>query len=95
MRQLLHDFREINNYHYLLHYHHHPQHHHQPKPQLLLSPTPSTIITSMCAWMIDHYGSEELKQKWIPDLATMHHFSSYCLTEPGDNNENNSSNNNE
>lgn len=24
----------------------------------------------------------EQKQKWLPDLISMHHFSSYCLTEP-------------
>lgn len=37
----------------------------------------------MCAWMIDAFGSEKNREKWIPKLATMDAFSSYCLTEPG------------
>jgi len=37
----------------------------------------------MCAFMLNTFASEELKQKWIPDLATMDKFASYCLTEPG------------
>lgn len=38
---------------------------------------------SMCAWMIDEFANDELRKKWIPTLATMEHFASYCLTEPG------------
>lgn len=38
---------------------------------------------SMCAWMIDTFGSEDLKKAWIPQLACMDKFASYCLTEPG------------
>lgn len=37
----------------------------------------------MCAWMIDAFGSDKNREKWIPRLATMELFSSYCLTEPG------------
>lgn len=37
----------------------------------------------MCAWMIDSFGSDVNRAKWIPKLATMESFSSYCLTEPG------------
>lgn len=37
----------------------------------------------MCTWMIDEFGTEALKQKFIPQLASMEKFSSYCLTEPG------------
>jgi alkylation response protein AidB-like acyl-CoA dehydrogenase len=37
----------------------------------------------MCAWMIDAFGSDENRAKWIPKLAAMELFSSYCLTEPG------------
>jgi len=33
--------------------------------------------------MIDRYGTEEQRQQFIPDLATMEKFASYCLTEPG------------
>ncbi|WP_346914023.1 acyl-CoA dehydrogenase family protein [uncultured Roseibium sp.] len=40
-------------------------------------------IHNMAAWMIDTYGSEELRQKYLPDLCSMKKFASYCLTEPG------------
>ena len=40
-------------------------------------------IYSMCAWMIDEFGREDQKAKWIPQLATMDKLASYCLTEPG------------
>ncbi len=37
----------------------------------------------MCAWMVDTFGSEELRKEFVPRLATMECLSSYCLTEPG------------
>lgn len=37
----------------------------------------------MCAWMIDEFGNDDIRQKWIPHLATMEKMASYCLTEPG------------
>lgn len=37
----------------------------------------------MCAWMIDTFGNEDQKKTWIPQLASMEKFASYCLTEPG------------
>lgn len=40
-------------------------------------------IHNMVTSLIDRYGSELLRKKWIPQLATMDIFSSYCLTEPG------------
>ena len=40
-------------------------------------------IHNMCGGMIDKFGSEETKQKWLPDLCTMDKVFSYCLTEPG------------
>jgi len=40
-------------------------------------------IHNMAAWMIDTFGSEELRQRFLPKLCTMEHFASYCLTEPG------------
>lgn len=40
------------------------------------------INFSMVLWMIDRYGDEDQKQKWLPSLASMKHFASYCLTEP-------------
>jgi len=40
-------------------------------------------IHNMVAWLIDRYANHALRQKWLPQLATMQAFSSYCLTEPG------------
>jgi alkylation response protein AidB-like acyl-CoA dehydrogenase len=37
----------------------------------------------MASWMIDRFGTEEQRQKWLPRLATMELIASYCLTEPG------------
>jgi alkylation response protein AidB-like acyl-CoA dehydrogenase len=39
-------------------------------------------IHNMVAWMIDAYGSSELRRRFLPDLCSMEKFSSYCLTEP-------------
>merc|ERR1719177_82462 len=33
--------------------------------------------------MIDKYGSEEQRSKWVPLLASTEKLGSYCLTEPG------------
>ncbi|HTH29581.1 MAG TPA: acyl-CoA dehydrogenase family protein [Sphingobium sp.] len=40
-------------------------------------------IHNMCAWMIDSFGSDDLKQRYLPQLVTMEKIASYCLTEPG------------
>ncbi len=40
-------------------------------------------IHNMVTWMIDRFGSDELRAKYIPSLTTMEKFASYCLTEPG------------
>ena len=40
-------------------------------------------IHNMVAWMIDTYGGEAARRKYLPKLTTMEHFASYCLTEPG------------
>ena len=40
-------------------------------------------IHNMAAWMIDRYGSDEQRSRFIPRLATMELIASYCLTEPG------------
>ncbi|MEL7489376.1 MAG: isobutyryl-CoA dehydrogenase [Pseudomonadota bacterium] len=40
-------------------------------------------IHNMCCWMIDSFGSEALRQKYCPQLASMELIASYCLTEPG------------
>ena len=38
---------------------------------------------SMCAWMIDQFGSDYLRDKFISELYSMEKLASYCLTEPG------------
>ncbi len=40
-------------------------------------------IHNMCAWMIDNFGSEEQRRKFLPPLISMDKLASYCLTEPG------------
>ncbi|MHA6288496.1 isobutyryl-CoA dehydrogenase [Maricaulis sp. CAU 1757] len=40
-------------------------------------------IHNMCAWMIDKWGSDEQRQKFLPAMMTMDKIASYCLTEPG------------
>ncbi len=40
-------------------------------------------IHNMAAWMIDAFGSDEVRRRFLPKLCTMEHFASYCLTEPG------------
>jgi len=40
-------------------------------------------IHNMTAWLIDAYGSDEQRNKWLPRLCTMELLASYCLTEPG------------
>jgi len=40
-------------------------------------------IHNMAAWMIDTFGRQELKDRYLPDLVTMEKIASYCLTEPG------------
>ncbi len=40
-------------------------------------------IHNMCGGMIDKFGSDEAKAKWLPGLVSMETVFSYCLTEPG------------
>ncbi|HWU47487.1 MAG TPA: acyl-CoA dehydrogenase family protein [Humibacter sp.] len=40
-------------------------------------------IHNMVVGMIDTFGSDEVRQRWMPGLADMSVLSSYCLTEPG------------
>lgn len=39
-------------------------------------------IHNMVAWMIDAYGNDEQRQRWLPGLASLEDRGSYCLTEP-------------
>ncbi len=53
----------------------------------LAAACPSTAayisIHNMASWMIDRFGSDEQRRKWLPGLTAMETFASYCLTEPG------------
>lgn len=40
-------------------------------------------IHNMAAWMIDNFGGDTQRKKFLPKLCSMEHFASYCLTEPG------------
>ncbi len=48
-------------------------------------PSTSAFISihNMAAWMIDTFGAQAVKDKYLPDLISMEKISSYCLTEPG------------
>src|SRR5439155_12131860 len=47
-------------------------------------PSTSAFISihNMASWMIDRFGSAEVKQKYLPAMITMEKMGSYCLTEP-------------
>ncbi|MEO0699502.1 MAG: acyl-CoA dehydrogenase family protein, partial [Pseudomonadota bacterium] len=47
-------------------------------------PSTSAFISihNMAAWMIDRFGSQVVKDKYLPQLVTMENIASYCLTEP-------------
>ncbi|MFG1376743.1 isobutyryl-CoA dehydrogenase [Xanthobacter autotrophicus] len=40
-------------------------------------------IHNMATWMIDRFGDDDQRSRWVPRLTTMAHIASYCLTEPG------------
>ncbi|MFP4404632.1 acyl-CoA dehydrogenase family protein, partial [Rhodosalinus sp.] len=40
-------------------------------------------IHNMCGGMIDTFGSDETRARWLPPLCSMEKVFSYCLTEPG------------
>jgi hypothetical protein len=40
-------------------------------------------IHNMASWMIDRFGSDDLRRRFLPRLTTMELIASYCLTEPG------------
>ena len=40
-------------------------------------------IHNMASWMIDSFGNEAQRAKYVPKLTGMELISSYCLTEPG------------
>ncbi|MBB6124519.1 acyl-CoA dehydrogenase family protein [Sphingobium subterraneum] len=48
-------------------------------------PSTSAFISihNMAAWMIDRFGGEATKARYLPDLIACDRIASYCLTEPG------------
>lgn len=48
-----------------------------------VSTTAYLTIHNMCAWMLDTFGSQELRERFLPRMCGLELFSSYCLTEPG------------
>ena len=53
----------------------------------LAAADPSTAaylsIHNMVAWMIDRFGDQALRDRFLPRLTGMASLASYCLTEPG------------
>ena len=53
----------------------------------LAAACPSTAaylsIHNMVAWMVDHFGNDEIRCRFVPGLTKMDLMASYCLTEPG------------
>ena len=47
-------------------------------------PSTSAFISihNMAAWMIDRFGADAVKHKYLPSMITMERIGSYCLTEP-------------
>jgi alkylation response protein AidB-like acyl-CoA dehydrogenase len=48
-------------------------------------PTVSAFMSihTMASWMIDAFGNDDQRHRWLPKLCTMDLVASYCLTEPG------------
>ncbi|MEU4412936.1 acyl-CoA dehydrogenase family protein [Nocardia salmonicida] len=40
-------------------------------------------IHNMATWMIDAYGTEQQRHRWVPGMAALELLGSYALTEPG------------
>lgn len=40
-------------------------------------------IHNMATWMVDTFGNDEQRAKWVPGLTTMEQLGAYCLTEAG------------
>jgi len=40
-------------------------------------------IHNMVVWMIDTFGDDAQRARWVPGLSAMTDLGSYCLTEPG------------
>ncbi|QCY48179.1 Acyl-CoA dehydrogenase [Glutamicibacter creatinolyticus] len=40
-------------------------------------------IHNMVVWMIDAFGTEQQRSRWLPEILQMQQLGAYCLTEPG------------
>ena len=40
-------------------------------------------IHNMVAWIVDQFGNDTQRSRFLPDLVTMKSIAAYCLTEPG------------
>jgi len=45
--------------------------------------TAMLTIHNLCVGMVDKFGNEEQRAKYLPGLCSMETLASYCLTEPG------------
>ncbi len=48
-----------------------------------VSHTAMMTIHNMATWMIDRYGDDTVRAKYVPRLTASELIASYCLTEPG------------
>ncbi len=48
-----------------------------------ISHTAMMTIHNMATWMIDRFGSDDLRARYVPKLVSAEYIASYCLTEPG------------
>lgn len=48
-----------------------------------VSHTAMMTIHNMATWMIDRYGDDDLRARYVPRLTAGELIASYCLTEPG------------
>jgi len=39
-------------------------------------------VHNMASWLIDKYGDDQIRQRYLPQLVGMEKLGSYCLTEP-------------
>jgi alkylation response protein AidB-like acyl-CoA dehydrogenase len=42
-----------------------------------------TSIHNMATWMVDTFGDDAQRERWVPGLASMETLGAYCLTEAG------------
>jgi len=50
---------------------------------IVLSHTAMMTIHNMATWMLDRYGDDAVRAKYVPRLTAGELIASYCLTEPG------------